>query len=249
MKLTHNLNTLLSLITKSLILNSINMKINYVKLGIMALLIMAGTAIQAQTTSTTDAGLSKDAGDGVSIKVIDNKGTIKYLQTNNGITSITSTTAGSATTTTWQLGGTLTDDTYIDVNGNAFALDGIELVDGTSVAASTDATTESDHGTGTGWTLLIRDEATGKTQKMLATDLIQSGRADDIADAAEETAGSIVISAVGVPTIDSKVWVYRNGAKLNAADFALTTDTVTVSEVASSWELYQGDVFEVQWIK
>lgn len=249
MKLTHNLNTMTSLITKSLILNSINMKINYVKLGIMALLIMAGTAIQAQTTSTTDAGLSKGAGDGVSIKVIDNKGTIKYLQTNNGITSITSTTAGSATTTTWQLGGTLTDNTYIDVNGKAFALDGIELVDGTSVAASTDATNESDHGTGTGWTLLIRDEVTGKIQKMKATDLVQSGRADQTATATDETNTNVVITAVGIPLNLSKVWVYRNGAKLNAADFALTTDTVTVSEVASSWELYQGDVFEVQWIK
>lgn len=225
------------------------MKINYLKLGIMALMIMAGTAIQAQTTSTTAAGLSKGAGAGVSVKLIDNKGTIKYLQTNNGITSITSTTAGSATTTTWQLGGTLTDDTYIDVSGKAFALNGIELVDGTTVAASTDATSLSSHGTGTGWTLLIRDEATGKTQKMLATDLVQSGRADDTADAAEETANAIVITAVGVPLIDAKVWVYRNGAKLNAADYALTTDTVTVTEVASSWDLYEGDVFEVQWIK
>ena len=235
--------------SKSLILNLSNMKINYLKLGIMALMIMAGTAIQAQTTSTTAAGLSQGAGAGVSVKLIDNKGTIKYLQTNNGITSITSTTAGSATTTTWQLGGTLTDDTYIDVSGKAFALNGIELVDGTTVAASTDATSLSSHGTGTGWTLLIRDEATGKTQKMLATDLVQSGRADDTADAAEETANAIVITAVGVPLIDAKVWVYRNGAKLNAADYALTTDTVTVTEVASSWDLYEGDVFEVQWIK
>ena len=235
--------------SKSLILNLSNMKINYLKLGIMALMIMAGTAIQAQTTSTTAAGLSQGAGAGVSVKLIDNKGTIKYLQTNNGITSITSTTAGSATTTTWQLGGTLTDDTYIDVSGKAFALNGIELVDGTTVAASTDATSLSSHGTGTGWTLLIRDEATGKTQKMLATDLVQSGRADDTADAAEETANAIVITAVGVPLIDAKVWVYRNGAKLNAADYALTTDTVTVTEVASSLDLYEGDVFEVQWIK
>ena len=239
--------------SKSLILNLSNMKINYLKLGIMALMIMAGTAIQAQTTSTTAAGLSQGAGAGVSVKLIDNKGTIKYLQTNNGITSITSTTAGSATTTTWQLGGTLTDDTYIDVSGKAFALNGIELVDGTTVAAatSTSAFDQSDNGVtnGSGWTLLIRDEATGKTQKMLATDLIQSGRADDTATATEETANAIVITAVGVPLIDAKVWVYRNGAKLNAADYALTTDTVTVTEVASSWDLYEGDVFEVQWIK
>ena len=229
------------------------MKINYIKLGIMALMIMAGTAIQAQTTSTTDTGLSQGAGAGVSVKLIDNKGTIKYLQTNNGITSITSTTPGSATTTTWQLGGTLTDDTYINVDGNAFTLNGIELVDGTTTAAatSTSAFDQSDNGVtnGSGWTLLIRDEATGKTQKMLATDLVQSGSVTVTAVAADETAGLRAITAAGVPTTSSKVWVYRNGAKLATTDYAITTGVVTVTEVASSWDLYTGDVFEVQWIK
>ena len=229
------------------------MKNNYLKGGIFALMMTAGIALQAQTTVGTDAGLVKDAGDGVSVKLIDNKGTIKYLQTNNGITSITSTTAGSATTTTWQLGGTLTDDTYFDVDGNAFALDGIELVDITTSAASTDATTLSDHGTGTGWTILVRDEATGATKKLLATDLIQAGWTSDTVDAAEETAGAIVITAVGIPTTagsTGKIWVYRNGAKLiNATDFVVTADTVTITEVAASWDLYTDDFFEVQWVK
>ena len=224
------------------------MKNNYVKGGLLVLMLMAITAIQAQTTLANATGLIKDAGDGVSVKLIDNKGTVKYLQTNNGITSITSTTAGSATTTTWQLGGSLSDETYIDVDGKAFALDGIELIDGTAVAASTDAINQSDHGTGTGWTVLIRDEATGKTQKMLATDLVQSGAATETADGADETAGFIVITATGVPVLASKVWVYRNGVKLTTGDYTITTDTVTVTEVATSWDLYTGDVFEVQWI-
>lgn len=142
------------------------------------------------STATSDASLSKDGGDGVSVRLVDNKGTIKYLQTNNGITSITSTTAASTTTTTWQLGGSLTAETYIDVDGKAFALDGIKLiapnaadliitdvdprtgitfVDAAAVTsynaakvASSNATNQSDHGTGIGWTVLIRDEATGK---------------------------------------------------------------------------------------
>jgi hypothetical protein len=50
-------------------------------------------------------------------KVVDNKGTIKYFQSNNGITQITNTTADK-TTTTWQLGGTLTEDTFIDATGS-----------------------------------------------------------------------------------------------------------------------------------
>ena len=53
------------------------MKNKYLKGGILALMMIAGTALQAQTTATTDAGLVKGAGAGVSVKLIDNKGTIK----------------------------------------------------------------------------------------------------------------------------------------------------------------------------
>lgn len=210
----------------------------------------------AQTTSADAAGLVKDAGDGVSVKIVDNKGTIKYLQTNNGITSITSTTSGSLTTTTLQLGGTLTDDTYFDVDGNAFALDGLKLETG---AASTDATSETDHGTGTGWTLVVRDEATGEFRKLLATNLtnlglISSGYETATAAAGDETAGFITIDSDGIPALagnEGKISVYRNGSKLlHTTDFTVTAGTsVTITEVSGSWELYTGDVFEVQWVK
>ena len=230
------------------------MKNNYVKLGIVALMIAAGTtAAQAQTADPADAGLVKNAGDGVSVKLIDNKGTIKYLQTNNGITSITSTTAGSATTTTWQLGGTLTDDTYIDVDGNVFGLDGIALVDSTTESASTDATTESDHGTGTGYTILVRDEATGATKKLLAADLIQSGYAAATAAAGDETADAITVTATGIPALagnEGKIWVFRNGAKLmHTTDFTVTADTSVTVTGTADFAVYTDDVFEVQWVK
>jgi hypothetical protein len=116
------------------------------------------------------------------------------------------------------LGGTLTDDTYFDVDGNAFALDGLKLETG---AASTDATTESDHGTGTGWTLVVRDEVTGEFRKLLATNLtnlglISSGYETATAAAADETAGSITINSTGIPELttinEGKISVYRNGA-------------------------------------
>ena len=230
------------------------MKNRYVKLGIVALMIAAGTtAAQAQTADPADAGLVKNAGDGVSVKLIDNKGTIKYLQTNNGITSITSTTAGSATTTTWQLGGTLTDDTYIDVDGNVFGLDGIALVDSTTESASTDATTESDHGTGTGYTILVRDEATGATKKLLAADLIQSGYATATAAAGDETADAITVTATGIPALagnEGKIWVFRNGAKLmHTTDFTVTADTSVTVTGTADFSVYTDDVFEVQWVK
>jgi len=232
------------------------MKNKYFKLGLAALAMMVGTAAQAQTPTTdaaTSTGIQKGNGAGESIKVIDNKGTIKYLQSNNGITSITSTAAGSSTTTTWQLGGTLTDNTYIDVNGKAFALDGIELVDTSVLAASTNATDQSDHGTGSGWTLLVRDELTGATKKLLATDLVSGIRV--VHTQATDAAADVAITVTGLPvltagTTEAKLFVYRNGAKLRSGtDFTATADTVTITYSASDLPMYAGDVVEIQYIK
>jgi len=234
------------------------MKIKYVKLGVFALMLTVGNALQAQTTSGADDVAQADA-DGVSVKLIDNKGTIKYLQSNNGITTITSTEAGNRTTTTWQLGGELSSNTYIDADGSVFSLDGLKLETGNS---ATTATTQSGHdastsgnttlSTDTGWTLVVRDEATGELKKLLATDLIQSGFSDDVADAAEETANAIVITTTGIVTAATdrgKIWVYRNGAKLiYGTDFAVTANVVTVTGT-TNFTIYAGDTFEVQWVK
>jgi hypothetical protein len=85
------------------------------------------------------------------VKVVDNKGTIKYFQSNNGITQITT---ADKTTTTWQLGGTLTEDTFIDATGKVFGLQGLDI---TALDASAD-------GASTGYTLLVSDDATGKVK-------------------------------------------------------------------------------------
>ncbi len=198
--------------------------------------------INAQSTSDVTQAAS-------AIKVIDNKGTIKYFQSNNGITQIINTT-NDVTTTTWQLGGSLTDDTYIDVDGNVFALDGLELEAG---AASTDATTGSDHGTGTGWTLLVRDEATGAVKKLVATDLVSGIRVEHTQ--ATNAAADVAITVTGLPTLTAgttaaKLFVYRNGAKLRfGTDFSVTADTVTITYSATDLPMYSGDIVEVQYIK
>ena len=234
------------------------MKNKYVKLGVFAFMLTVGNALQAQTTSGAADVAQADA-DGVSVKLIDNKGTIKYLQSNNGITTITSTEAGNLTTTTWQLGGELSSDTYIDADGSVFSLDGLKLETG---SAATSATTQSGHDASTsgnttlsadtGWTLVVRDEATGELRKLLATDIVQSGFSNDVADAAEETANEIVITTTGIVTAATdrgKIWVYRNGAKLiYGTDFAVTADVVTVTGTAD-FTIYTGDTFEVQWVK
>ena len=229
--------------------------LNYQKLvksGVFAMAMLAFGIASAQQTSgdVTKEGdiVPGTTTTGGSVRVIDNKGTIKYLQSKNGITMLSNTTA-DVTTTTWQLGGTLTDDTFIDVDGNVFGLDGIELI--TTEVASTDATTESDHGTGTGYTILVRDEATGATKKLLATDLLQSGQESFTA-----TLGQTAYALTGAPVLPafSQVWVYRNGAKLiSNVDYTVAASTVTLVPNAtpgpSQWAVFANDIIEVQYVK
>lgn len=236
------------------------MKMNFftnIKLGAFALLALTAGLAQAQQTTGDYAretviipGTAVGAGDNGAVKVIDNKGTIKYLQVKNGLTTLSNTT-NDVTTTTWQLGGTLTDSTWIDVDNVVFGLDGIDLVDGSTENASTDATTGSDHGTGTGYTLLVRDEATGAIKKLLATDLIQSGHQYYTATAGQTT---YTINSGGTPLPDfSKVFVFRNGAKLIAnLDYTISGDDVTLVPVATgpnAWAVYADDTIEVQFVK
>ncbi|MFI1770609.1 hypothetical protein [Thalassobellus citreus] len=213
------------------------------KFAFFAIIMLGFSAANAQSTSD----VSKET---TAIKVIDNKGTIKYFQSNNGITQIVNTTANK-TTTTWQLGGALTDDTYIDANENVFALDGIELI--TTETASTDASTESDHGTGTGYTLLVRDETTGAVKKMLATDLV-SGIRTEHTQTTDATA-NVAIAVTGLPvltagTTAAKLFVYRNGVKLRfGTDFTTSADLVTITYDATDLPMYTDDVIEIQYIK
>ena len=252
----------------SINLKTRKMKNNYLKLGMMAAVMLSASIGFAQTTDATDTGLNKGAGDGASVRVIDNKGTIKYLQTNNGITSITSTAGGNRTTTTWQLGGTLTDATYIDASGAIFALDGIELAAG---AASTNAVdseiAKGGAAVGAGYTFLVRDEATGATKKLLASDLITGIRLEDIQ--ASDATGDVDIVVAGLPNIlageslttAAKLSVYRNGVKLRfGTDFtvastpgALATDPAIISVLinydAADLPMYAGDIIEIQYLK
>jgi len=226
---------------------------NYLKriqTGIFAVCLLSfGIATAQQTTGdvTKEAdivpGTTITAG---AVRVIDNKGTIKYLQSKNGITMLSNTTA-DITTTTWQLGGTLTDDTFIDIDGNVFALDGLELETG---AASTDATDESDAATatGSGYTILVRDEATGETKKLLATDLIQSGQ--QVFTAAADDTLTYTLTGIALP-IYSQVWVYRNGAKLlGTTDYTVSGAVVTLDPSGTGdWAVYANDTIEVQYVK
>ena len=236
------------------------MKLNFlstIKLWAFAALVLTAGLAQAQQTTGDYAretviipGTAVGAGDAGAVKVIDNKGTIKYLQVKNGLTTLSNTT-NDVTTTTWQLGGTLTDSTWIDVDNVVFGLDGLDLVDLATDSASTNAVSGSDHGTGSGYTILVRDEATGAVKKLLATDLIQSGHQYYTATAGQTT---YTINSGGTPLPEfSKVFVFRNGAKLIAnLDYTISGDDVTLVPATTGnniWAVYADDVIEVQFIK
>lgn len=215
------------------------------------------------TDPNTKAGTPGATAQGGAIRVIDNKGTKKYLQVQNGLTQVTNTAPAGGIVTTWQLGGQLVDDTDIDFNAKALSFDNVLQVTG---APATSATLKA--GTGTGWALLVRDENSGDIKKLLASDLIVSGHtvftataaaANGIATGAElefnvETAGGLTGVKVPLPDYE-KVWVYRNGAKLIAdLDYKISNDGKKIelkpnATAPNNWAVYAGDVIEVQYFK
>ena len=231
------------------------MKSNKIKhLKLLGLVIVLGTfeLVQAQNTTSeitkqaevnyAAAGLSVNE----SIRLIDNKGTIKFLQTANGLTTLTNTSGTNVTTTTIQLGGTLTDDSYIDVAGNVFGLNGIPLVDTTTESASTDASTESDAGTGTGYTILVRDEATGATKKLLASAITTSAGVEHFDATASQTMYTLTDASVVLDI--AKTQVYRNGVKLLATeDYTVAANVVTLI-TGVTYDFFTADVIEVHYL-
>ncbi|CAM1346595.1 hypothetical protein [Tenacibaculum crassostreae] len=245
---------------------------NKFKLALFAVGLFSIGTVNAQTTPANSgtANTTQANSAGPSIRLIDNKGTIKYIQSNNGITTITSTDSGNRTTTTWQLGGTLVENTYITAGtGTEFALNGLELLDGTAVA-STNSQDRGAHDDGlgaTGYTVLLRDEATGAVKKMQLSDLleVQGGQEEFLGEETTAAAGRILIAtATDIPGTPlglnaGKVSVYRNGAKLRAGFDYTITDGATLSQLTltnrsaeaspNDWTLYNDDLIEVHWIK
>ena len=219
-----------------------------IALGVIAFM-LSTTASAQQTTGDVTKETDVDPGTtvtGGAVRVIDNKGTRKYLQVKNGLTIISNTTS-DVTTTTWQLGGDLTDSTDIDLNGNAFTLQNIPLNTG---SAATAADADAAGGGGTGYTVLVRNEATGAIEKVLASDLIKSGHQSFTATA-NQTAYPLTGSP-NLPTFE-QVWVYRNGAKLVASvDYTVAGSTVTLvpnTTPPNDWSVLAGDVIEVHFVQ
>lgn len=255
---------------------------NTLKVGAAIALMLSAGAVRAQQKAgdiTKAPNAAPTTVDGA-VRVIDNKGTIKYLQSSNGITTYTNETPAGGVTTTWQLGGTLIDDTDIKSVGKDFSItlesstgadpkEGQFILNGVKANIEAAATEIKTDGTkGSGFTLLVRDEASGAVKKMLATDLITSGQTYFTAFEGQEefdvSTGNgstvpgmsyitMVANQIPLPKFD-KVWVYRNGAKLIAGlDYTIDDSKVflnhKVSATPNDWKVYAGDIIEVQYYK
>jgi len=241
----------------SINLKTRKMKNNYLKLVMMAAVMLSASIGFAQTTTgSIGKGLNTTlGGSGGSVKVIDNKGTIKYLQSNNGLTTFTDTAPDGGVVTTWQLGGTLATDTDIDLAGSAFSLDNVLEIDPSVIAPANIAAiaTAAAAGTTTGYTFIVRDEFTGALKKMKASDLITGIRLEDT-QAADAT-GNVDITVTGLPVLTAltsaaKLSVYRNGVKLRfGSDFVAIADKVTITYNAADLPMYAGDIIEIQYLK
>lgn len=211
--------------------------------AVIATMLVAGIAnAQQKTNDIPTKNKNNQTGKDKTVRVIDNKGTIKYLQVQNGITTLTNENNGK-TTTTWQLGGTLATNTTITfgtgtttptftLDGEKFMLENIgEVTTDTTDAAGQAATqTSQQSGTHTGYTFLVRDEFTGQVKKMKASDILKvtSEHHDITVGAAAGSTATTVLqdNTQGVALAFkydnlfmasySKVQVFRNGAKLRA---------------------------------
>jgi hypothetical protein len=177
-----------------------------------------------------------------SVKLIDNQGTIKYLQVKNGITSLTnaSASAGNETVTTLSLGGVLSTDTFIDASGVVFGLKGSDQETGNAATSSTLNTS--------GYTLAVFDEATGEIKKLLVSALDVVGASDRFVVAATPST-TYTVAIAGLSLTPGKTFVFRNGVKLTASgttpDYTTSGSTVTID---TSIPLFSGDIIEVQYI-
>jgi hypothetical protein len=213
--------------------------------------------ISAPTPAATLA--SSNTQGGGAVRVVDSKGTTKYLQVVNGLTQVTNQDpTNGGIVTTWQLGGQFINDTKLDFNGSSLIFDNVQRVDATDlIAGAASLTTKAHFGSTTGWTVLVRDEATGAVKKLLASDLVRAGHASIQLDATTATANYTYTDAT-FPSDVYKVSVYRNGAKLLATtDYSVATasgvSTLTINRASGidpeDYTFIAGDRIEIQWVK
>lgn len=194
---------------------------------------LGGALVQPTTITTTAAnflaitGLQAGSNTTDSVMVVNPvSGQVKFISASSLFNALTFSNGLTKTGNTVELGGNLTKSTTIGTNiENTLKITGLQ---------SGNLATDS----------LVVASSDGTLKKVGAESLLQSGEQNYTA-----SSGQAAYSVVNMPSSATKVWVYRNGAKLiPATDFTTTAGNVTLTTVMAAL-VVAGDVIEVQWVK
>ncbi|MBK7884141.1 MAG: hypothetical protein IPJ81_10360 [Chitinophagaceae bacterium] len=194
---------------------------------------LGGTLSEVTTIATSGAnflaitGLQSGSSATDSIMVIDpSNNQVKFISAASLFNALTFSNGLTKTGNEVKLGGTLTAPTTITTDAtNVLKIAGLE-----SGNLSTDS--------------LVVATSDGTLKRVSSETLLQSG--DQNFSAALNQA---VYNVANMPATVSKVWVFRNGAKLLVTtDYTATAGTVTLTGPMAAL-VEANDVIEVQWVK
>jgi hypothetical protein len=153
-------------------------------------------------------------------------GQVKFISASSLFNALTFSNGLTKTGNAVKLGGNLTQSTTIGTDAtNTLKLTGLQSG---SLATDSIVVTASD----------------GTLKSVTRETLLQSGDQNYTA-----TSGQSVFSVTNMPATVSKVWVFRNGAKLIATtDYTTAAGTLTLTSGMAAL-VEAGDLIEVQWVK
>lgn len=218
--------------TTSMLANYINNADNGItkvgqKLQLGGALTQATTIATSATNFLAITGLQPGSNTTDSVMVVDpTSGQVKFISASSLFNALTFGNGLTKTGNTVELGGDLSKSTTIGTTAtNTLKITGLQ-------------------GGNLGTDSLVVVNGDGTLKKVQAESLLQSGNETYTA-----TAGQASFSVTGMPATASKVYVWRNGAKLLVTtDYTTAAGTVTlVTAIATLVEA--GDLIEVQWVK
>lgn len=193
-----------------------------------------GGALNQATTITTTAtnflaitGLQSGSNSMDSVMVVNpSTGQVKFISASSLFNALTFSNGLTKTGNAVKLGGNLTQSTTIGTDAtNTLKLTGLQSG---SLATDSIVVTASD----------------GTLKSVTRETLLQSGDQNYTA-----TAGQSAFTVTNMPATVSKVWVFRNGAKLIATtDYTAAAGTLTLTSGMAAL-VEAGDLIEVQWVK
>ena len=162
-----------------------------------------------------------------SVMVVDGAtGALKWISASKLFNALTFENGLTKSGNTVKLGGALNEATTITTNAtNVLKIAGLQ---GGNLGADS----------------LVVTSADGTLKKVNRESVVQSGDVRIVS-----TINQTIIEVSNMPATASKVWVFRNGAKLVAGeDYTTAAGEVTLTPTVD-WSVLAGDVFEVQWVK